>query len=120
MTKYMREHESYILDGMKLGDKLHELLEYHNHQIKWLQHERMVHLIVMICTSLLFMLSFVGMLIITNLLTLLLVVLLGILTSAYICHYYVLENTVQRWYKISNTLNNQIDMIGTNLYTSNK
>ncbi|PKM95363.1 MAG: hypothetical protein CVU84_06700 [Firmicutes bacterium HGW-Firmicutes-1] len=117
MTKYMREHESYLLDAMKQNDKLVYLLEYHNRQIKWLQHERIVHLLVMIFTALLFVFSFVGMILMTNLFTLLLVLLLGVLTVTYIIHYYVLENTVQRWYKISNSLNQQIDAIGVNLHT---
>jgi len=56
LTGYIKEHESYIL-GMINSDKkmVKELLAYHQQQIEWLQHERLVHLIVMLFTIILFL-----------------------------------------------------------------
>lgn len=119
MTKYIQEHEKFVLEAIKQKDYQNDLLEYHNLQIKWLQHERLVHLLVLMLTSLLFMLAFVVMVLITNALTILLLILFGLLTFSYITHYYYLENAVQRWYKISNTIHRNMFGIGVNLYLKN-
>lgn len=120
MTKYMKEHEKYVLDAIKQKERLNDLLDYHNLQISWLQHERLVHLIVLMITSLLLMLSLIGMILSNNILLLILLILLGLLTFAYVIHYFRLENTIQRWYRISNTINTQLTNTGTNPYNYNE
>lgn len=116
MTNYIKRHEKYILDAVEQNERIDELLDYHNHQIRWLQHERLVHLFVLIMTGLSLMLSLIGLLLSANLYIILLFIILCVLTFAYIIHYYYLENAVQRWYRISNMLQQKLTGIGTNLY----
>lgn len=73
-------------------------------QIGFFQHERLIHLIVTLAFSVLTILS-VGILIISiSIPTVLLSLLLAIMLIAYIKHYYVLENGVQKLYKLYDAL----------------
>ena len=61
MIDYMKKHENYVKEmlGKKLDEeKLKELLSDHDKQIQWMQHERLVHLIVMLFVCLFTLLSF--------------------------------------------------------------
>lgn len=107
MIGYMKRHEQYInqILEQELGDEARrELREYHNRQIQWMQHERLVHLIVMLFVCL-FALLVLGFTILNPILPyLVLFALLIILAVAYLIHYYRLENRVQRWYDLSNRI----------------
>jgi hypothetical protein len=107
MIAYMKRHEEYIKEilagNLSLAALVH-LLAYHDKQIRWMQHERKVHLLTMLFVCL-FALLAVGFAVWLPLLPcFILASLLIILTIAYIIHYYRLENTVQRWYEISNQI----------------
>jgi hypothetical protein len=107
----MKKHEKYveemILDPSGTTD-LRELLAYHDKQIRWMQHERLAHCIVMLFVCL-FMLLVLGFTIIyMSAASLILSTLLLILTAAYIFHYFRLENGVQRWYNLSNRIRQQL------------
>jgi uncharacterized membrane protein YfcA len=70
----------------------------HLTRIGFLQHERLVHLIVMLFVAL-SALSCLGSFLLSNLSAFLIAfALLLILTLFYILHYYRLENSVIRWY----------------------
>ena len=61
MIDYMKRHERYVKDVLEKNpdkEKLKELLAYHDKQIQWMQHERLVHLIVMLFVCLFTLLSF--------------------------------------------------------------
>ena len=107
MIDYMKKHENYVKDMLekKLDEeKLKELLAYHDKQIQWMQHERLVHLIVMLFVCLFTLLSFGFTVIRTSTPSIILSGLLLILSVAYVIHYYRLENGVQKWYLISNEI----------------
>ncbi len=109
MTLFMREHEAYINRLMEAsGDmssaSLEELKNYHLTQIGFLQHERLVHLMVTLAFAFFFIISLAATWFYLNFLLLILDLLLLILLLFYIVHYYRLENTVQRWYRLHNTL----------------
>jgi cell division protein FtsW (lipid II flippase) len=111
MIGYMKKHESYV-QGMleKTSDdkELRELLAFHDKQIQWMQHERLVHLIVMlfVCLFMLLVLGFTVMHM--SIASLVLSVLLLVLSIAYIFHYFRLENGVQRWYRISDKIRQRL------------
>ncbi len=67
-------------------------------QIQFFQHERMVHLIVLVTFAILEMLSLVGLQIAPSIMSLLLSGLFLILLIPYVYHYYILENGVQKMY----------------------
>jgi len=109
MEKKIREYEKFIEKEVKSGNRSEELWRLHAEMVKSFQHERLVHLLIM--------LFFVGVTIVAififmralilgisapmeffvadGIMTLLLV---GI-TAAYVKHYYFLENHIQGLYK---------------------
>lgn len=111
MIDYMKKHENYINEmlGKNLDDEnLRELLAYHDKQIKWIQHERLIHLIVMLFVCLFTLLSFGFTVIKISTPSVILSVLLLVLSIAYIIHYYRIENGVQKWYLISNQIRQRL------------
>lgn len=104
MIGYMKKHELFVREMLSKkpgGEKLRELLAYHDKQIQWMQHERIVHLIVTLFVCLFMLLSWGFAIINTSIPVIALAVLLLILSAAYIFHYYRLENRVQKWYLLS-------------------
>jgi predicted RND superfamily exporter protein len=111
MIDYMKKHESYVQEVLAKNpdeEKLKELLAYHDKQIQWMQHERLVHLIVMLFICFFTLLIFGLTLIQTSIPSIILFVILLILSFAYIIHYYRLENGVQKWYEISNEIKRRL------------
>lgn len=107
MIDYIRKHEQYLLKMIETNtgrDTLREFLVYHDKQISWLQHERIAHLITMVFVCLFFLLAFGFTMVHFAIPYMLLTSLLLILSVAYIFHYYRLENSVQRWYLLSNQI----------------
>lgn len=98
MTEFIKEHNRY-LQQTPLDDNV---LAYHFKQIVFLQHERLVHLLVMLFVALCALIC-LGFYLFSNLsLFLIAFILLLILTLFYILHYYRLENSVLRWYFVYN------------------
>ncbi|MGV8057464.1 MAG: hypothetical protein AB2L12_05450 [Smithellaceae bacterium] len=107
MIEYMRRHERYVREmlGKNLPEEARkELLEYHDKQIQWMQHERMSHLMTMLFVCLFTLLSLGFTVATPSVPCILLCALLMILTIAYVIHYYRLENGVQRWYDLSSEI----------------
>jgi len=103
----MKRHERYVeemLDKNLDQEALKDLLEYHDKQIRWMQHERLVHLIVTLFVCLFTLLSFGFTMLKPTIPCFVLLALLIILTVAYIIHYYRFENGVQKWYELSNRI----------------
>lgn len=104
MISYMKDHENYVKEVLEKNpdtEKLRELLAYHDKQIKWMQHERLVHLMVMLFVCFFTLMIFGFAVIRPSLSAILLFVTLLILSLAYILHYFRLENGVQKWYLIA-------------------
>lgn len=103
----MKKHESYVREALEKNpdkEKLKELFAYHNQQIQWMQHERLVHLIVMLFVCFFTLLVFGFTVMRSSLPSMILLAILLILSVAYLFHYYRLENNVQKWYSISNQI----------------
>jgi len=125
VKKYMENHESYLREQLavakedrsetKTGGDLTGLLDYHRQQIGFMQHERLVHLLVMALTILVFLFSCAVLYILQSAAAALLWIILLVLSVFYVRHYYFLENTIQRWYRLSNSLEEETTGIGTNL-----
>jgi hypothetical protein len=111
MIDYMKNHENYVQKELEKNpdkEKSRELLAYHDKQIQWMQHERLVHLIVMlfVCFFTLLVLGFT--MINISIPSIILFVIFLILSVAYLIHYYRLENGVQKWYLISNQIKQRL------------
>jgi hypothetical protein len=103
----MKSHERYIREMLEKNldrEALLNLLQYHDKQIQWLQHERLIHLITMLFVCLFMLLIFGFTILVPSLPCMILSALLMILSVTYIIHYYRLENGVQRWYSLSNQI----------------
>jgi len=118
MIDYMRKHESFVREALDKNPDaagLASLLEYHNKQLEWMQHERIVHLLVMLFVCLFMLLSWGFAIINTSMPVIALALLLLILSVAYIIHYYRLENGVQKWYLLSNAIKQRLERMNERL-----
>lgn len=106
MKHFCREHEAYIEEKLAQSGPSDELLSLHLEKLRWLQHERLVHLIVTVMVV--FVELFVVALVVLHpeLGVLPAVIMLGlaVLLGFYFYHYFFLENTVQHWYRIAEKL----------------
>jgi hypothetical protein len=99
MKQYCREHEA-ALRGGKVSP------EQHLEKLRWLQHERLIHLIVVVLTSMaeLFAVDLTLLHPETNPGAVLVMLALAILLGFYFAHYFFLENTTQHWYRLTEEL----------------
>lgn len=104
MKKYMKEHELYIEKKLQQEENLKDLYEFHKQQIKWMQHERLIHLLVTLFTITTLVVFIILFLNFSNIGIFIITAILMVLTIFYLIHYYFMENTVQRWYEISNRI----------------
>lgn len=115
MEDKIKEYEKYIKEKVKKGmgpvERL-KVAEYHREMVENFQHERLVHLIIMLffvgvslglLTVFAILVYNVGLLVeLTPFYLLCLIVV--ILTACYIRHYYFLENHIQGLYKYTKQL----------------
>lgn len=106
MKRFCREHEARVTAAVAAGEVTEELLEEHLRMIAWVQHERLVHLIVTVMVVLceLFMVDLVLLHPELGIVPALIMLGMAVLMGFYFWHYFFLENTVQRWYRIAEEL----------------
>ncbi|MBI5481375.1 MAG: hypothetical protein HY906_21125 [Deltaproteobacteria bacterium] len=114
MWEYMKRHEAFVRRALTAGDAgvpFGELREFHEAQIRRMQHERLIHLIVtMFCAT--FLLLAIGYTSARpSIAGALLAGLLLILVAAYLVHYFRLENGVQRWYHLANRIDARLGRV---------
>lgn len=101
MKEYIRKHNEF-LDTIDLHSLTQVEYNYHKLHIHNLQHERLIHLLVLMTTIAVLMTFFVLSFIFTNPFIYLALLILFVLTVFYIRHYYILENTLSKWYQAEN------------------
>lgn len=94
MNKYMERH----LKWMEKENWTEDDFNYFLNVIKFIQHERLIHLIITIITAILFFLIVFLYLINQNVITTILFFVITIVLIFYIKHYCTLENNVQKMY----------------------
>ena len=106
MKRYCREHEAMIAAAPAST----EALERHMEMLRRLQHERLIHLIVLALTCIAELFAVDLALLHSETVPLSAVAVLGlaILLGFYFYHYFFLENTVQRWYRIADVLHRRV------------
>lgn len=102
MYDYMQTHEKFINETLsKISPhELDWLCDYHLKAISFVQHERLIHLLVTFFFGFLFIGSITASMLLATLPFFLLDLILMIVLGFYIRHYYRLENTVQHWYEL--------------------
>lgn len=103
MTSDIKTHNKW-LEQINWNNITEYEFFYHQHNILFLQHERLIHLLVMMLVTLLLSIFFIAALILSILTLYLLTTIFFVLDIFYIKHYYLLENTIQSWYRTSNKL----------------
>lgn len=98
ISEFIKAHEKKLESAVIDED----FLSYHLKQIGFLQHERIVHLLVMLFVMAAFLVFFALFLIFQHMFLFGLFLLCLVLTIFYIFHYFKLENTVIKWYFIYN------------------
>ena len=111
MKKLIKDHNDWIKSIVKQREEnklnqedLEKCIDYHNKIIEYLQHERLVHLLVTFSVALMVMGIAITSFFVEEILISFILGLLILLLIPYIGHYYKLENTVQTWYNIATTL----------------
>ena len=101
MKNEIKEYLTYIDDIINEKKGIDEELKKELFiRIGFYQHERLIHLIVTMTFAVMTVLSFVILMLKGGMGALLLSVLFLALVIPYICHYYFLENSVQKLYKL--------------------
>ena len=106
MKRFCRDHEAEVARALEGGGDTAEALKLHLEKLKWLQHERLIHLIVVVLTALaeLFCVDLTVLHPDTNPVAALCMLGLAVLLGFYFIHYFFLENTTQRWYRMAERL----------------
>ena len=103
MTEYLTNYMKTVLERLgkcSSGEELDEILSEHKDKIAFMQHERIVHFLVTMMFAVV-LAVFMGIVMFTeNPAMLLLVTIIIVLLGFYIKHYYFLENTVQKMYRV--------------------
>lgn len=107
VKRYCREHEK----RMTSLPPSHALLKQHLEKLGWMQHERLVHLIVLVMTALaeLFTVDLALLHPETNPMAAVTMLCLTVLLAFYFAHYFFLENTVQHWYRLADEMREKLD-----------
>lgn len=112
MTRYIANYESKIRARISQPDltaaELDDLNKEHLLKISWLQHERLVHLLVTILVAVLLMFLFGLALLSISVPVVILLAIAAVLLIFYLLHYYNLENTVQRWYILADEIQTRL------------
>jgi membrane-bound metal-dependent hydrolase YbcI (DUF457 family) len=103
MDRYLRRHETYIRQCLEVDDPGTDwasLLAFHRTQLAFLQHERLIHLLITLFFALFVLAAITLLVFLPSLGAALLAGLLLALLGGYLVHYYKLENGVQRLYRL--------------------
>ncbi len=106
MFKYLINHEKQILKILESRnlENLEEVKKDHLNKISFLQHERLIHLIVTAVIGLILIMIFVAALFTEIYMLYMISVVIIVIEIFYIRHYYLMENGVQRMYKLYDRL----------------
>ena len=113
LREWTRLHEEGIATRLVQGDDPRRLLDWHERKLAWLQHERLIHLGVMMITVAVFLVALAFMVLVPSTIpvsTIIYLAMLGLLIG-YIRYYFFLENTVQHWYRIADDLHERVEAL---------
>lgn len=103
MRKYLKEYIAWLeelLDATTENIDFDELEERHLHMVQFMQHERLIHFLVTMLFTLGFFIVLAVYLTAEMIMLLPLLILILALLIPYIAHYYFLENSVQKLYRM--------------------
>lgn len=99
LKKYIEETQRRLKEYADLAE-LEEIFLEHKDKIAFMQHERIVHFLVTMMFAIVLAIFICAFLFAENPALFILVVIIMVLLGFYIKHYYFLENTVQKMYRL--------------------
>ena len=109
---YMKEHEAYVKRQLLAGNgetDWEALLRNHERKIAAMQHERLLHLLVTLAFGCFLLVSLCIVQVFPSPAVYLLPGLFFIMLLFYVAHYFFLENTVQRWYVLTDEIVKKVE-----------
>ena len=103
MTEYLTNSMKYVQERLEKctgAEELGEIMAEHKDKIAFMQHERIVHFLVTMMFALILAIFIAVLVFTSNIPVLILVTMILVLLMFYIKHYYFLENTVQKMYRV--------------------
>lgn len=106
MRRWCAQHEQAVEAALAQGTVSPALLERHREKLGWLQHERLIHLLVVLLTSIaeLFTVDLTLLHPEVGIGAAIAMLVLAVLLGFYFAHYFFLENTTQHWYRLAGKL----------------
>jgi len=104
MIDYMNNYMEYIKTILKKEDINESIKKDFLVHIQFMQHERLIHLLVTMLFAALLMFGFIIMLIYFSWILVVFTAIIFIVEIFYIFHYYKLENGVQKMYRLYDEL----------------
>ena len=107
ISRYMKEHEASVKKLLLTGGEStdwQKLLRNHERTVAAMQHERLVHLLVTLAFGCFLLVSLCIAQVFPSPMVYLLPVLFFIMLIFYVAHYFFLENTIQRWYELTDEI----------------
>lgn len=111
MIDYMKRHERLVREALRLGKVDAALLACHRSRLTCMQHERLIHLLVMLAVGLYACLFFLAALVVPSVPLWAVAAILIVLETVYIFHYFRLENAVQRWYHLTDEIEERLSRL---------
>lgn len=108
IMQFCRDHEKYIDEKLMSGEVTADTLSWHLEKLRWLQHERLIHLLVTMLTAVVFLFTILLEYLTLSVLVYPFLIISFAMTFAYLIHYFRLENYVQHWYSLAVKLRNSI------------
>ena len=114
IKNYCRTHESEMREAIAEGRVTEELFAHHLEMLRRVQHERLIHLIVTVMCVIceLFVVDLVLLHSDLGILPVIIMPAFAVLLMFYFWHYFFLENTVQRWYKLADEMSTILQFQG--------
>jgi len=107
LKKYIKEIEEILESGGKKTD-WKRVLNNHHKTIGFMQHERLIHLLVTLAFGIKFLIVMVATLFYPNIVLLVIDGILLVLVVPYVFHYFRLENGVQKLYKLNKEIEKRV------------
>lgn len=111
MINFLNQYLIEINEKLKNKSKHNwkTILKHHRETIKFLQHERLIHLLVTLAFGIKFVIAMIVTLFYPNMALLVIDILLLVLVVPYMFHYFKLENGVQKLYWIDKLIQKKIE-----------
>ena len=111
IRKYMQAHESFVREQLLLYQEKKDwdtLKNKHELLISRMQHERLIHLLVTLAFGVFILITMACAFMAPAKALYLLMGFFLVLFVPYVAHYFFLENTVQRWYRLADEIDSKM------------